>query len=99
MSLSKIGKSINIGNKHNLGRKMSDETKMKISLKHKNRIVKDEHKRYGEDNAVSKKVIDMTTGVIFDSCKDAAHAYGVKTSYLSHKLTGRVKNKTNLIYI
>lgn len=35
----------NIGNKYNLGKKLSDETKLKLSNIHKNKIVTDETKR------------------------------------------------------
>jgi group I intron endonuclease len=45
-----------------------------------------------------KILIDIETGVFYDSIDDACKIYNIKNAYLSHMLTGRNKNKTNLIY-
>jgi len=56
---------------------------------------------YSESNreANSKIVIDLSTGVFFSSCLQAANCYGFKYSTLKAKLTGQNKNNTNLSYV
>jgi group I intron endonuclease len=43
-----------------------------------------------------KKVIDISTGIIFDSVKEAARCYGITCYSLGYRLRGKVKNTTNL---
>jgi len=47
----------------------------------------------------SKKVINIVTKEIYESCKEASKKYGISKSHLSNMLTGVKKNKTNLIYL
>lgn len=47
----------------------------------------------------SKPVVDISTGFVWDSCKEAAETYGMNPTTLSNKLCGRKNNNTNLRYI
>lgn len=65
------------------------------------RYGKDNHmygvQRFGADNPASKLVLDMETGVYFDSVVEASDAYGFNRSTLSDWLTrAKHKNRTNL---
>lgn len=46
--------------------------------------------------AVSKKVIDTKTGIIYKSCVEAAKSNNINKNTLRGKLSGRRKNNTNL---
>lgn len=58
-------------------------------------------KRVGEiaRKAFSKKVIDLNTNEIFDSCTVAAKHYGYCHQYVSMVLNGKRKGKMNISYI
>lgn len=47
----------------------------------------------------NKAVIDLTTGIIWQSVKEAAEIYGFKVDNLAARLRGDVVNNTNLSYI
>lgn len=49
--------------------------------------------------ASSKIVLDTASGIYYDSVKEAAHLYNIKSTTLRAMLTKQNKNKTNLIYI
>lgn len=97
MSLSKRGdKNYFYGKKHTQetknklsnskkGTKLSEETKLKVKLNHK--------------RAASKLVIDLSTGIFYESCKDASISYNINYSTLRSMLNGAIKNSSNLIYI
>ena len=51
----------------------------------------------GKDNHSSKKVLNKDTEEIYFSISEAAEATGIKYNTLASYLSGRVKNKTNLI--
>jgi hypothetical protein len=42
----------------------------------------------------AKKVIDLSTGTVYDCIKSAADATGINSHYLSQKLRGLYENKT-----
>ena len=63
----------------------SEETKRKIGLKSKGRNC--------------KKIINTKTGFIYNSIEEAAKSISVKRTYLSDRLTGRVKNETDFDYL
>lgn len=55
----------------------------------------DSHK--GQKSAAAKQVIDITTGFIWDSIKEAAEIYGIRKGNLNRYLNGyRKTNPTNL---
>jgi group I intron endonuclease len=78
------------------GRKHTEETKNKISLNHKNNdALCSRIKIYNEIR--KNKIIDISNGFIFDSIAEAAITYNINKSTLKAYLSGRLKNKTNLI--
>lgn len=56
--------------------------------------------KIGKPNKHSQKpVIDLSSGIIFDSAKDASQHYNINYKTLMDKLSGHSKNNTNLSYI
>ena len=79
-----------------LEKKRSDETKLKISVALKGRVMSSEQ---AKNNGLSHKkpVINIDTGEIFDSAKDAEIYYGVAHGAVSHVCRGN--HKTCLGYV
>lgn len=50
-------------------------------------------------NASVKMVVDLQTGIFYDSIKEAANAKQISYGCLLHKLKGRVKNNTSIVYV
>ena len=73
----------------NKGKKVSEETKKKMSEVAKKRSV-------GSGNNYAKKVIDTSTNQIFGSIKEAASFYNMKPSLLYTWLNNSKRNKSNL---
>lgn len=48
---------------------------------------------------IAKKVIDVSSGEIYDSITEAAESVGIKRSTLGARLSGQNKNNTNLRYL
>lgn len=46
----------------------------------------------------AKLVLDTSTGIFYDSAKEAAECFGIKHSSMKSMLNGSFKNRTNLIY-
>lgn len=46
----------------------------------------------------SKLVLDTSTGIFYDSAKEASNCFGIKQSTMRAMLNGSYRNKTNLIY-
>jgi len=69
--------------KAKLGKKLSDETKSKMS-KNSYRL---------------RKVIDTSTNIIYNSLKEISELFNIKPSTLSHYLNGSRTNKTTFKYI
>ncbi len=57
------------------------------------------NKMFGKTAVNAKKVVDNSTGKIFNSCRDAAKFYNLKESTLRSRLNGRIKNNTQLNYL
>lgn len=55
-------------------------------------------KMYGRNNGASKLVLNLESGIYYESCKNASIAYGIKHTTLKSQLNGNNRNKTNLIY-
>lgn len=82
------------------GKIVSPETRAKLSQKSKGRpspMKGKKNKSVSIKN--SKKVIDSSTGMIFDSATDAANYYGVNRYTLIGKLNGCGNNNTTLKYL
>lgn len=86
-------------------RKMTDETCLKISKSRKGIVFTDEHRenirisKTGQNNKRSKVVLDLNSGVFFDSIAEASYAYNIDHRTLSRYLNGTRTNKTNLISV
>ena len=100
-----------------LGKKLSTNHKLKISLGSKHRKLSEEEKKKlskrmkGENNpnygkpinsnlkrSISRKIINTDNGIIYESIKDAAIKNNIYYSTLKKMITGKIKNKTSLIY-
>lgn len=49
--------------------------------------------------SASKPVVDLSTGIVFDSCEEAAYQMGHNPNTLRGRLRGWKRNNTNLIYL
>jgi len=97
------GKLVNLteGGDGGFGRKVSEETKQKMSKSHKGILQSDERKQKTSEvmkGVNSKKIIDTKTGIIYNSVKEAAFENNISRFTLSRYLVGVYKNKTTLIY-
>ena len=81
----------------NSGRKLTEEHKRKIGISKKGKAVS-EKTRLANIKAVSKKVIDLSTGKIYFSAIEVAKEFGIKPLNLTRQLSGFTKNKTNFKY-
>lgn len=83
------------------GKVYSEETRNKIKTARSKQVITDEHRRKISENSGSAKIVlHTTTGVFFNSAKEAAKAFGINPNSLVGILIGRVKkNNTNLIYV
>lgn len=55
--------------------------------------------REGKIPAGAKTVINLATGVFYDSATEAAKCHNIKYDWLKHRLNGTRKNNTNFMYI
>lgn len=69
----------------NKGIKMTEEQKCKLRGIKKVKLM--------------KKVIDIETGIIYESVMSAAEMFNISKNSLCHMLLGYIKNKTNLRYL
>ncbi len=106
-----LGNNFTKGNSNRKGVKITDDTRRKISENHAhhkpmlNKKHSDETiKKISESNkgkvAHNKKpIINIETGEIFPSKKEAADSIGMKVRTLKAKLLGQIKNNTNFRYL
>jgi group I intron endonuclease len=90
------------------GTKLSEETKKKISINSskywlgkslsKNHIEKLRISKIGKKSNSCKILIDLQTGVFYNSIREASILYNIKETTLIMQLKGINKNKTNLRY-
>jgi group I intron endonuclease len=82
------------------GKKLSEETINKIKLARSKQIITKEHKENISKNSGSARIIlDINTGVFYNSAKELSNLYGFKHNSLICRLIGRVKNKSSFIYV
>lgn len=105
IGLSKIGKKrpdvslrlsvinkLKVGDKNTFyGKKHSIESRLKISEAKKG-------KYKGENSAFSKIVLDLNTGVFYNSLTELSDLLNLSNNNLSRKLSGARKNNTSYIY-
>jgi hypothetical protein len=83
---------------------VSEETRKKLSISGKGKVLSEEHKlkliniNKGSKNHISKKVVNKETKEVFDTITEAAESIGKYRIWLSSKLNGKHKNKTNFIF-
>lgn len=97
ISISKSGE-----NHENYGKLFSIETKKKISESHFGIIPNDKTKLKMSESAKNRiriQVINIETGEIFNTIKEAADKNNLNKSTLHSYLCGKLENKTNLIYL
>ena len=104
----KISNSLK-GNQSRLGSKVSDKTKLKISNSHKGKKASLETKlkmslaRKGVKREYStnreRLVLDLLTGVFYNSIKEASEILGYNKVTLRNYLAGNRKNITSLIFV
>lgn len=83
------------------GRKHTDEAKQKLRQAQTGRKHTKEHRRkVSENNAknLSKIVLDLNTGVFYESAKEVSDLYNIKHSTMRAWLNGTNKNNTQFIY-
>lgn len=76
----------------------SIETRRKIGEAQKGRKRSDETKNKMSE-AIKKIILNIETGIFYFGAKEAAESVGITEYILWNKLSGRTKNKTNLIYV
>ena len=54
--------------------------------------------KYGKDNTKSKLVLNRETGIFFDTLAEACQVHGLNYGTMGHRLNGRLKNNTSLVY-
>jgi hypothetical protein len=85
------------GKKHTEKAKEIIKQKRAFQIFTKETLIKKSEAVKGGKNPASKKVINTETKQIFDTMKEAAESVNISVSYLSMFLSGKYKNKTNLI--
>jgi len=92
----------------NYGKTHSEEIRLKISEKLKGKFVKEKNPMWGKrrlDLSKSnvelkgKKVINIETGQIYKSIAEASIENNIGIGFLKRRLSGQVKNNTNLIFL
>lgn len=86
--------------RHNKGKKISAEQKAKFRAKVLGRKLLSEHKsaiKIGVTITKGITLIDLNTGVFYYSINEYAHLYGINPSTLYYYVSGKRKNKTNVI--
>jgi group I intron endonuclease len=84
------------------GKHHSEETKEKIRNAQLGRKHSEEHRmKVSKNNAknLSKIVLDLNTGVFYNSIKEVAELYNIKHSTLRSRLNGTNKNNTQFICV
>lgn len=107
IGMASKGNKYALGNLNRLGMKHSQETKEKIrntkkgiplSTEARKNVTAANKKRINYDH-VKKVVLDMSTGIFYNSGKEAADLLGYNRNTLNHWLTGYHPNKTSLNYV
>lgn len=81
----------------NKGKKLTDDARKNMSIAQQ-KLSNVKRDRMLNNCNWSKLVFDTQTGIYYNSIKQASIIYGFSHSYLKYMLSGKKKNKTNLIY-
>jgi hypothetical protein len=100
-SLEKLSNSLKNREVWNKGKKgiYSEEVLKKMSESSKGKKAWNKGLKNVNGKGLSKLVLDLSTGIFYNSCKEAAEVYNIKHSSLRSQLNGNNKNKTNLCYV
>jgi len=87
-----------------LGYRHTKTSKQKMSRRNKGRAVSEETRRrmseaHKRNPSRARLVINLETGIFYNTIKEAAISTGIKTTTLWHYLHGKHKNKTMLALI
>jgi hypothetical protein len=90
----------NLGRKApNKGKPMSERQKLLLSSVKKGSKAWNKGLKNVNGLGLAKTVLDLTTGIFYESCKEAAFSLSYKPSTLRSMLNGINKNKSSFIYI
>jgi len=89
--LSESKKGTSLGEDNPYGKKHTEEIRKKMQKPHPS--------VQGKGHFRSKKIIDVSTGVIYDCIREAAENLGYVYSTLKCNINGTSRNKTTLIYL
>lgn len=96
---SKLNMKITNKNKVKKGRICLEETKLKLSKINKEYKHTEKAKRnISLNNKRKQKIIDISTGIIYNSINEVLEKFNLKQSTLCSYLSGKRKNKTNFQY-
>lgn len=87
---------IKISNSHK-GKRATEEVRKKMSASHKGKKISDEH-RAKISLSQSKRVIDTSTGIIYNSTREVSCKFGINKSTLKNMLCGSSRNSTTFEY-
>lgn len=97
ISKSLKGRIFSTTHKENLSKSLKG---LKKNIKYEEMFtVKNKHLWMGENNVTSKKIIDITTGVIYNCLRELSEHSKIKKSTLAAWLNGQNKNKSNYKYL
>ncbi len=84
---------------HNKGKKTPEHIIKKLSMSHiGNRISEETKVKMSLNSKSAKVVLDLNSGVFYNSAKEVSNLYGIKHNTLICKLIGKNKNNTRFIY-
>jgi group I intron endonuclease len=88
----------------NTGKKLSEEHIEKLRKSHTGYKHTEEQKRkiaesVSKNSPHKKLILDTSTGIYYESLKEASIAFNIKPMTLSERLRGIYKNPTSLIYV
>lgn len=96
---SKLKMKITNKGKTKKGNKCSKETKLKLSIINSNYKHTEKAKyNISLNNKRKQKIIDTSTGIIYDSITEVLKIFNLKQSTLCSYLSGKRKNKTSFKY-
>lgn len=98
-SLLKIKERFSGENNPNFGKTPSDETRKKMSEAKKGKIITEEEKQHLRMLSNSIELIDITTGKIFYSLKQASQETNIKYHILQSIFSGKKENTTDLVLL
>lgn len=93
-----VGLNLTDGGDGSTGYKHSEESLAKMSEIKKNTPYS-ENSVKAMNKAVCKKVIDLNTGIYYDSCTEASKAVGEHRATFQKRLVGKRPNKYNMWYV